>query len=51
MFRHYEDELMARGLLRDTEGIAKSGTTPRLEITDLGRLLLEAIERAATPTT
>jgi hypothetical protein len=51
MFRHYEDELMARGLLRNTEGIAKSGRTPRLAITNLGRLLLEAVDRAATPTT
>jgi len=40
--RHYDDELVARGLLEDTEGIAKS-PTKQLRITPLGRLLLEAI--------
>lgn len=44
MRQHYETELEALGLLRDTEGTAKS-VPRRHEITQLGRLLLEAIDR------
>ena len=43
MCNHYVDDLVARGLLRDTEGIAKSGLRKAVEITNLGRLLLLAI--------
>jgi hypothetical protein len=33
------------GLLRDIEGIAKSSHMPQLEVTALGRLVLQAIDR------
>jgi len=46
---HYTDELVARGLLQDTEGIAKSGPVRRLRITDLGRLLLQLVGRGGQP--
>ena len=49
MLEHYEADLNALGLLRDTEGIAKSGPRRRYQITDLGRLLLEAIGRYRDP--
>src|SRR5262249_3588788 len=45
---HYEDELIARGLLRDMEGFVKP-QHKRLEITYLGRLLLEAIGQPIAP--
>lgn len=45
MREHYERELAAYGLLKDTEGIAKSGAVRRYEITSLGLLLLKAIGR------
>lgn len=45
MRQHYEAELVALGLLRDAEGIVKSRGWRRLEITDLGRILLRSIGR------
>jgi len=45
MHEHYIDDLIAKGLLRDTEGIAKSSRAKRVEITRLGSLLLRAIGR------
>lgn len=45
---HQVDELLALGLLKDTEGVAKSGAIRRVDITTLGRMLLEAIERRGT---
>lgn len=47
MFQHYEAGLISSGLLRDTEGIVKSGVQRHLAITQLGRLLLDAIGRTA----
>lgn len=49
MKEHYEAELESLGLLRDTEGVAKSGRPRKYEITPLGRLLLEAIGRYRDP--
>jgi len=49
MREHYESELATLGLLRDTEGIAKSGPQRKYEITSLGRLLLQAIGRYRDP--
>jgi hypothetical protein len=49
MREHYESEIEALGLLRDTEGIAKSGARRKYQITPLGRLLLEAIGRYRDP--
>jgi hypothetical protein len=45
MYTHYEDQLIALGLLKDTEGLAKSNPRGHIEITQLGSLLLESIER------
>lgn len=44
MDQHYRSELEARGLLKDTEGIAKSATR-QYTITTLGDLLVAAIGR------
>ncbi len=49
MKEHYEAGLESVGLLRDTEGVAKSTGQRRYEITPLGRLLLEAIGRYRDP--
>jgi hypothetical protein len=49
MYRHYEDELVSLGLLRDAEGMAKSSYRRKVAITDLGRLLLEAINKSHPP--
>ena len=49
MLEHYERELNALGLLRDTEGVVKSGPRRKYQITNLGRLLLEAIGRFRDP--
>jgi hypothetical protein len=43
--RHYEDDLVSLGLLRDLEGVAKSGRRRKVAIADLGRLLLDAINK------
>lgn len=43
MYRAYADELKTLGLMKDTEGVAKSSWAPNMEITHLGRLLLGAI--------
>jgi hypothetical protein len=48
MYRHYEDELVALGLLRDQEGMVKSSHRRKVAITDLGRLLLSAISKTTT---
>jgi hypothetical protein len=45
MYRHYEDDLVSLGLLRDLEGVAKSGRRRKVAIADLGRLLLDAINK------
>ncbi len=49
MKEHYESELEALGLLRDTEGTIKSGRTRKYQISSLGLLLLEAIGRYRDP--
>jgi hypothetical protein len=45
MHEHYESQLEALGLLRDTEGVVKSGPGRKYQITTLGRLLLQSIGR------
>ena len=40
---YYVDDLIARGLLRDVEGMVKSGSQKNVRITHLGKLLLQAI--------
>lgn len=46
VYRHYEDELVAMNLLKDSEGVVTSGVGYRhTGITALGRLLLAAIGR------
>ena len=45
MHEAYVTELVTVGLLEDEEGMAKSGRSRRVRITELGRLLLEAIGR------
>ena len=42
---HYIGELVTRGLLKDEEGIVKSGLRRKVKITPLGRLLLRLIDR------
>jgi hypothetical protein len=49
MKEHYGAELESLGLLKDSEGIAKSGRVRNYEITALGRLLLDAIGRYRDP--
>jgi hypothetical protein len=49
MREHYAAELEALSLLRDTEGIVKSGQQRKYQITALGRLLLAAIGRYRDP--
>ena len=46
---HYAYELISLGLLRDTEGIAKSSIHRNTEITPLGGMLLDAIGRRTRP--
>ncbi len=46
LYLFHEDRLVGLGLLRELEGIAKSSVRPRRGLTELGRLLLEAIETA-----
>jgi hypothetical protein len=45
MRESYVAELVILGLLKDDEGLAKSAGVRRVQITPLGRLLLEAIGR------
>lgn len=49
MREHYEAELESLRLLKDTEGVIKSGRQRHYEITALGRLLLQAIGRHRDP--
>jgi hypothetical protein len=49
LHEHYKSQLEALGLLRDTDGVAKSGPTRNYEITTLGRLLLQSIGRYRDP--
>ena len=49
MREHFEGQLEALGLLRDREGVIKSGQRRKYEITHLGRLLLQAIGRYRDP--
>jgi hypothetical protein len=45
MYQHRKHELISLGLVRDTEGVAKSSATSQLEVTTLGRMLLTAVGR------
>jgi len=49
MSEHYRAELETIGLLRDTEGVAKSSRSRRYEITTLGKALLAEIGRYRDP--
>lgn len=49
MSEHHRAELETLGLLRDTEGIVKSGRSRKYEITTLGRALLAEIGRYRDP--
>lgn len=49
MNEHYRAELATLGLLRDTEGIVKSGRKGQYEITTLGKALLAAVGRYRDP--
>jgi hypothetical protein len=48
MYRLFEDELVMLNLLRDTEGVIHSSPRRVVGVTNLGRILLHAIGRAAT---
>jgi hypothetical protein len=49
MYGHYVDDLIGRGLLQAPEGIAKSGRKKKVKITELGKLLLQAIGQTVDP--
>jgi hypothetical protein len=49
LHNHYIGELVARGLLEDSEGIVKSGRLRQVTITPLGRLLLGLVDRSVQP--
>jgi hypothetical protein len=49
MSEHYRGELETLGLLRDRDGVAKSGRSPEYEITILGKTLLASIGRYRDP--